>query len=53
MKFFNNLLKISGTSVESPLPEDVNVQDCDEMPCVFYIGSQTSMTMKFRARKFL
>ncbi|XP_044266259.1 uncharacterized protein LOC123012423 [Tribolium madens] len=40
------------TNVDAPVPE-VQVQNCDDMPCVFYINSKTSMTMKFRAPRYL
>ncbi|KYB27614.1 uncharacterized protein LOC663453 [Tribolium castaneum] len=36
-----------------PLPDDVQVENCDAEPCVFYINSNTSMIMKFKSPRKL
>ncbi|XP_044266260.1 NPC intracellular cholesterol transporter 2 homolog a isoform X1 [Tribolium madens] len=36
-----------------PLPDDVQIENCDEEPCVFYINSETSMTLKFKSPRKL
>ncbi|EFA04656.1 hypothetical protein TcasGA2_TC014068 [Tribolium castaneum] len=40
------------TSVDIP-PPVVEIQNCEDMPCVFYLNTRTSMTMKFRAPRYL
>jgi Niemann-Pick C2 protein len=51
------LTVVRGTTVSQcgdiPLPDDVQIENCDQPPCVFYINTTSSMTMTFKTPRKL